>query len=56
MGLWDHLMALEWIYKNIEAFGGHPKLITVAGEASVSYLILNKKAQGISNWFSRNIL
>lgn len=38
-------MALKWVSLFIEYFGGDPKQITVAGEASVSYLILNKEAQ-----------
>lgn len=46
MGLWDHLMALTWVYENIGSFGGDKDKITVAGEASVSYLILNPRAQG----------
>lgn len=45
MGLFDHLMALQWVHDNIQYFGGNSSRITIAGEASVSYLILNKEAQ-----------
>ena len=48
-GLWDQNMALEWIYENIENFGGNRNDITVmghsAGAASVGFHLLSNISQ-----------
>ncbi|XP_066156575.1 esterase E4-like [Euwallacea fornicatus] len=50
-GMKDQILALKWVQKNIEYFGGDPKKVTIfgqsAGAASVSYLLLSPLAEGL---------
>ncbi|MBQ9328513.1 MAG: carboxylesterase family protein [Solobacterium sp.] len=50
-GMLDIIKALEWVHSNIEAFGGDPDKITVAGQSAgakmASALLCSPKAHGL---------
>lgn len=56
-GLFDQLMALQWINDNIDQFGGDPQRVTIFGESagavSVAYHLLSPLSR---NLFSQAIL
>ncbi|MCP9262876.1 Acetylcholinesterase [Dirofilaria immitis] len=51
MGLWDLVMALEWIQTNMKQLNGDPSKITIMGEsagaAAVSALAVSPKTKGL---------
>jgi para-nitrobenzyl esterase len=50
-GLMDQIAALEWVHRNIGAFGGDPKCVSIAGQSSgsisVSILMASPLARGL---------
>ena len=50
-GLLDQLAALQWIHRNITAFGGDPKKVTIFGQSagafSVNALVASPLAEGL---------
>ncbi|CAH1780985.1 unnamed protein product [Owenia fusiformis] len=56
-GMFDQLMALEWVRKNIRSFGGNPNNVTLLGESAGSVSVSMHLLSPLSrNKFNRAIL
>ena len=55
-GLWDQHMAIMWVNKHIESFGGDPQRVTIFGESSGSASVIYQAMyEGNSGLFQRVI-
>jgi len=55
-GFLDQSAALRWVQQNIAALGGHPKLVTIAGESAGAMSVSAQMASPLSkNLFARAI-
>ena len=56
-GLSDQILALNWIHDNVEAFGGDPERITIAGESAGGASVTNMLVcPGVKGCFNQAII
>ncbi|XP_053211622.1 acetylcholinesterase-1-like [Panonychus citri] len=56
MGLYDSLMAIDWVYNNIHAFGGDPKRLTVNGLSSGGNMVTSLFLNGLLNPYISSLI
>ena len=56
MGLLDQNMALQWVYNNIEFFGGDKKRITLFGQSAGAKSVGLHLVSGLSSGFFNNAI
>ena len=56
VGLWDQMLALEWVRDNIERFGGDPKGVTLMGSGAGAWSITIHIYSPISQNLFRNVI
>jgi len=52
----DQRMAIEWVYNNIQYFGGNPKLITIAGESAGAHSTCVHLGSATQNYYRGAII
>lgn len=56
VGLWDQLLALQWVHDNIADFGGNPNSVTIFGNsAGAASILLHSLYPGSKGLFNRLI-
>lgn len=56
MGLKDQSLALKWIQNNIDAFGGDPSRVTIAGLSAGAYSVTAHMASEMSRDLFRRVI
>lgn len=55
-GLKDQTLALKWIQRNINRFGGDPNLVTIAGLSAGGYAVIAHMVSSMSQGLFKNVI